>query len=368
MGAAAIIGAAVVAGGAQVGAAALADDGSMPAATTSAPDIDTTPALKIAEFNTMLAQGIFSPGTLQQASPMNQLLAEMASTSRFTNAQKKNMTRNVRIALQWYAAGQPVLDTKALAKEYGFLSIDGTIVEGKKAGAGFRKLLDNMLVLSGFTTVDALIGAENSFKEQIAPLLVDAQKAAAGNFASKLDVQSQITNLLGNLPDASAGGIARLTASEKSRLLRDMNIQVDESRSDLLELANSGNFNPGRPLGDLEEFRSRATQDADLEALGRALALIGGEQTAAGNNLNLLYDSQNQTFNQATQIATIDQGLGSPQLLQAGGVQPNNALASGVAAAGNTIGSGLLALGNRPASTPPPATATSTLRHESTHG
>ncbi len=352
----AIIGASVIGAGASIGGALLAPDGSVPSATTSAPDIDTNPSLQIAAFNNMLAQGIFSPGTLQQASPINQLLAEMASTSRFTNAQKKNMTRNVRIALEWYAAGQPVLSTKALAKQFGFLSVDGNIVEGKKAGAGFRKLLDNMLVLSGFTSLDDLIGAENSFKQQIAPLLESAQAAAAGNFQSKLDVQSQIVNLLGNLPDASAAGIAKLTASEKSRLLRDMNLQVDESRGDILELANSGNFNPGRPLGDLEEFRSRATQDADLEALGRALALIGGQQTAAGNSLNMLFGSQSQTFNRATMLASLDQGLVPPSLLQAQGVQPNTALASGIAAAGNTVASGLLAFGNRPNDDPPPAT------------
>ena len=347
MGAGAIIGAAVIGAGAQVGAAALADDGGVLAPPRiESPNIDTTPTLKIAEFNNMLAQGIFSPGTLLQASPVNQLLTEMASTAAWNVRQVRNMLRNVRISIEWYKQGRPAFKNKKAAKKFGFTSAAGDAFKGDP-GIGMQRLLDEMLALSGFRTIDELISAEDGFIEQTTPLLEEASAAASGNFRAKLAVQSQIFNLLGNLPDASAGGIAKLTANEKSRLLRDMNLQVDEQRGDLLELANSGNFNPGRPLGDLEEFRARATQDADLEALGRALALIGGQQTAAGNNLNLLFSDQNQTFNRATQIAAADQGLHSGQVLQAPPTQPNTALASGIAAGGNTLASGLLALGNR---------------------
>ena len=334
----AIIGAAAIGAGAQIGAAALskgADGGPPP--RTEAPGSDTSPGLKVAEFQNLLAQGIFDPTPLRQASPLNQAIGEMLSTANFTQAQKGVFLRDSRLAIDWYRAGQPQELRGVKRGEF----------RGQPVGT-LRKFLDRLAALSSYNTLDDMMAAEASFQEQIIPLLNAAEGAAAGNFKSKLDTQSQIVNLLGNLPDASAQGIEKLRGEEKSRLLRDLNLNVDEQRGDLLELANSGNFNPGRPLGDLEQFRANATQDADLEALGRALALIGGQQTAAGNNLNLLFGGDNQTFNQAQAIAAADQGLRAPGLVSGGSaVQPNNALANALSAGGNTLASGVLAFANR---------------------
>jgi len=330
--AAAIAGAAVVSAGAQIGSAALANKGGGGGGAQpfgSDPSADSSPALQIAEFNNLLQQGIFDPSSLMRASPVNRVVGEIRSNIGPRDSLGPSArVRQLRQLLEMFESGQPI--------------------DASKIRGGMKFTLDRILGAAGFSSLEALFAAEGQFRQQIGPIFESARQAAGGNFRANLDVQNQITNLLANLPDASRGGIESLRAEEKERLLRDLNLNVDEQRGDVLELANSGNFNPGRPLGDLEEFRARATQDADLDALGRALALIGGQQSAAGANLDLLYSRNNILFNQATQLASLDQGVGSASLVPIPGRNPsnNNALASGIAAAGNTFGSGILALGN----------------------
>ncbi len=123
-----------------------------------------------------------------------------------------------------------------------------------------------VVLVSGFRSIDEFFTAEENFRTQIGPLLDSAEGAAKGNFRSILETRSQINNLLGNLPDASAAGIAKLRGEEKQRLIRDINRESDEARQDVLEVANFANFNPGRPVGDIEEFRLRSVQDADQGA------------------------------------------------------------------------------------------------------
>ena len=85
----AIIGASVIGAGATLTAAALAGGPAPGETRISAPGSDINPALKVAEFNNLLAQGIFDPTPLRQASPLNQLLSEVLSTAALTEQQKK---------------------------------------------------------------------------------------------------------------------------------------------------------------------------------------------------------------------------------------------------------------------------------------
>jgi hypothetical protein len=279
--------------------------------------------MMIAEFYNLLAQGFYDPSVLQQASPLGRVLAEVQSAGIFKPAEKKMLSRTLKLAADWVAAGNP-LET----------------FDGFNKGTT-RRALDKIFAITGHSSLDQLFAAENDFQQQIAPISAAAKEAAAGNFRAQLSVRSQISNLLSNLPDVSAAGIQDLRGQEKSRLLRDLNLSVDEQRGDLIEVANAANFNPGRPLGDLEEFRARSTEDADLTALGRALALISGQQGAAAGNLNLLWGGNAELFNQAQAIAAADQGLRSPGMLETAAIAPNNAIANAVATSSNTAGNSL---------------------------
>lgn len=339
----ALIGSAVIGAGAQLGAAALADDPERGSVFGEATNVDISPGLKIAEFNNLLAQGIFDPTPLLQASPINQLLGEVLSSAIFTEDEKSTAARQLRDVGKLIAERNE-LQAKIDANE-GFDSSRFIVELANISRQAFEliqgRLFDKMLALTGASTFDELFELESSFQEQVKPLLASAQGAAAGNFKAILDTRSRIVNLISDLPDVSAAGIQKLRGEEKTRLLRDLNRDIDEQSSDLLQLANFGNFNPGRPLGDLEEFRSRATQDADLVALDRALAIIGGQQTATKNQLNILSSEENQRFNITSGIAAADQGLRSPGFLQQPTLEPTNALATGLSAAGANLGTGL---------------------------
>ncbi len=97
-----IVAGGLLAGGGAVGAAALSGGGggSKSSSISNSPDVDTTPSLKIAEFNTLIMQGIFSPGTLQQSSPLNTLLAEIASTGSIKPKHKQSIIEIIRTELE----------------------------------------------------------------------------------------------------------------------------------------------------------------------------------------------------------------------------------------------------------------------------
>jgi hypothetical protein len=268
--------------------------------------------LKIAEFMNLIEQGIYDPTSLMQSSPTNIMLGEINSSQTISNKGKAKLARDLRLYIEGGASA---------------------LSAGK-----LQRLQSYVLSYSGFGSIDELLAADTAYQERLSPMLAAAQEASQGNFAAKLDMQAQVRNLLGDLPDASASGIAALRADEKTRLLRDMNLDVDEQRSDLLEVANAGGFNPGRPLGDLEEFRARATQDADLVALDRALALIGAQQGAAGGNLDLLLGGKRDTLSTSLAIAGADQGLvGGGAIMPPA---PQNYLGQGISDAGTTIAQG----------------------------
>ena len=74
--AAAIIGGAVIGAGAQLGAAALADDG-IGKARVSAPGARRDPNLQAVQFFNLLNQGIVDPTSLLQGAPIARLIAQM---------------------------------------------------------------------------------------------------------------------------------------------------------------------------------------------------------------------------------------------------------------------------------------------------
>ncbi len=297
-----------------------------------APEVDLSPGLKIAEFMNLIDQGIFDPTTFKLASPLNQFISEVLSSSNFSQAKKQAFISTVRASLLQQAEADRLPEWTA---EF-FEQIDAVLI-GTLTPKQSRRLIEKIIASSPYSSIVEMFTAERDYNNQIAPLLESAKRAAEGNFDARLDLQGQVRGLLGGLPDASAEGIASLRAEEKSRLLRDLNLNIDEQRSDVLTLANSGNFNPGRPIGDLEEFRARATQDADLEALNRALAIIGGQQQAVGGNLALLQGGQTQTFNEALALAQADQGFRSGVGTVTPTIPANNSLPDAIAAGTSAI-------------------------------
>jgi len=295
-----------------------------PSPSVSASNLDTSPGLKIAEFMNLIEQGIYDPTSLMQGSPINIAIGEISSSQTLSNKRKRKIMRDLQVYLDWSRAGRP--DRGA--------SFDAVFTgpEAPNLSSGQINRLENMILqFSGYNSMNELLAADAAYQERLGPMLQSAEEASRGNFQAKLNMQTQIRDLLADLPDASASGIAGLRAEEKSRLLREMNRGVDEQRSDLLEVANAGGFNPGRPLGDLEEFRARSTEDADLIALNRALSLIGGQQGVAQTNLGLLLSGKSDTFNTSLQLAQADQGFQGGSAIQ--GVS-NNLLSQGVANAG----------------------------------
>jgi len=335
---AAIVGAGALGAAGTLGAAAMADTPKPGATFQGAPEIDLTPGLKIAEFMNLVDQGIFDPTVFKQASPLNQFISEVLSSSNFSTAKKQTFISNLRETL---AQGGSLT---AEEREEQFVRDIALVLQGKSTKTStvkMRRLIEKVLAVTPYTSLDELFAADQEYRTQIAPMLRDAEAASQGNFKARLNLQTQVRGLLAGLPDASAEGIASLRGEEKARLLRDLNRNVNEQRSDVLELSNSGNFNPGRPLGDLEEFRARSTQDADLEALNRALAIIGGQQQAVGGNLALIQGGQSQTFNEALAIAQADQGFRGGSVLTTPTIPANNALPNAIAAGTSAISQGI---------------------------
>ena len=315
--ASAALGAAGDLGGSAMGAA-----GPPPKARVFASSLDTNPALQAVQFETLLSFGIVDPGSLISASPVAMAIAQMeASGIRAVDTKEEILgafDSASRTARAQIAAGQPI----------SLQHLDN-----------FDLIRETILSTSGMTNVNDFSQSQLDYEAQIGPIIENAYKAAAGNLQARRDVQVRLNELSASMPNASAAGIEQLKASEKARLLREVNRSADEGRSSILARANAGRFNPGDALAQLEESRFDATQDADLDALGRALALISGQQTVAGNEMGLLQQFLKPSTDTALQIANID--LGAPTGSSSFVPSQTGSLGSGVAQAGHTLQSGV---------------------------
>ena len=359
-----------------------------------APGSNINPALQAAQFETLLAFGVVDATSLQLASPLSRLMASVAASPNYDTGQKAGIFTSFERAFRLYGEGVPIgtpntlngspvpgfdalgnqaftgditnVDTSHLTGIPGsFLPVpsadldpenftDPSSAQGKIDAFSntilglntFSDIADDVIIRtlmaeSGFTDLQSLFDAEADYQTQIAPIINRAQGSATANLVARLDAQRQINSIIGDLPDASASGIASLKASEKSRILRDLNLSLDEQQADILAIANAGNFNPGRPLGDIEEFRGRATQDADLEALSRAITLIGGQQNLANNNIGSLQNFLQRDIGNAATLANIDMGVAGGTINFPAPIPNSTFLSEAIVSAGVSAGNAI---------------------------
>ncbi len=231
--------------------------------------------------------------------------------------------------------------------------IDEMIAQGMSADEISRNLgsgrglagIENAPGIIGIS-FEELVRREVEFRQSIGPEVERLSQQAQAAGASRTVGLERIAQLTQNIPQADAAAIAALQAREQERLLRELNRGVDEQRADLLRQANAAGFNPGRAVGDIEEFRARATQDSDLDALGRAIATLGGQQQLAANEVGLLqsliYTPQQSGASLAQLRTSGFQPTGTgivPPI-----VQPPSPLAAGISSASSIAGNTLASL------------------------
>ena len=341
--AAATIGAGALSAGGNLGAAALADDG-LGKARVGAPGARRDPGLQAVQFFNLLNQGIVDPTSLMQGAPIARLIGQMqADSSRAINTRGKVIDQ---ITDMWNRYQKFIRNNPGVPVPNSVFSIKGNNFVQEEA-----------LQSGGFLSIRDLFEQQTGYIEQIGPIIQRAQGLAGSALNSRLSAQERIQAVLGDLPDASASGIQTLSGQIKTSMLRELETNVGRQRQDLLSAANAGNFNPGTALGDIETFRAGATQDADIEATNRALAIIGGQQTLAGNEINTLQGALQNIDATALQAANLNLGAG-PATTAFGPVTTNQA-AGFVSDAGVSLGNTGLGLANIFAAqgrTPPPAT------------
>lgn len=284
------LGAAALSAGGQIGAAALQGGPGSP--RVGDPGLRLDPGLQAAEFETLQQLGVFSPQVLLQGSPLSSLAALVTSTPNLSNSTKGDFLRSIELSFERFGEGE---------RREEWLTNIGESRQG-------RRILESLLSASGFTNIIDLFEAETDYANRVSEIAGSSKAAAQGNQEARLFVMSEMSRLIQDFPSSSAADIEQLKGTEKQRILRDLNIGVDEQIEDQLRLSNIAGVNPGRALGDLEEFRARATQDADTDALAFAVQMLGGQQALATGQLNAFQGFLNPAQVQAQNIAQIRAG------------------------------------------------------------
>jgi len=259
-----------------LGAAGSVGGGALNKQSTSAP-ISTAglasggfdPAVSAATFDALLQLGIVDPTVLQQASPLRMALAEFSQqplSAAARRASQRQLGRILDLVQQ-----QGGIDELRAADEIGPHAVPstGTLVDrlrdalsgGSLLTGSDRRLLDQIGALAG-TSFDELLNREAAFQEQVSARVAEAQATADIVRQGRLSAMEQLGQM---------GDLESITGTELERLTR----LLDERETDILRSSNIAGVNPGRQLARLEEFR----QDADVEALARAVALVGSRQS-----------------------------------------------------------------------------------------
>lgn len=288
-----------------------------PAVRVAAPGLAVSPTLQAAQFENLLQYGIIDPSSLMQASPISRLISEVYASPLYANDTKGEIINNIQKAYNAY-------------QKYGEIPwyLKADFID-------MQRVLEPILQAGGYTDVNQFFEAQNTYVAQVQPLIQQATETAQQNFQTRLDTQQRINAAVADLPGASATDIANLSAAEKERYLRELN----QAQQEMLAVANAGNFNPGKGLEQFAELRS----DADLEAMNRALAIIGGQQTVSTNYLNQLQGYLNPAQSLATAIGGTQLGTGGGAAYQGSSIP--NTIGPAVAQAGSDIGNALAGIG-----------------------
>ena len=287
--------------------------------TSGLPSGAFDPAAAFATFDALTQLGIVDPSVLSSASPLSQALSQLAlqpiSTSRRISLQKGLADIQAKIAQVGGDftdfAGATTTVTDPFTGETSVVSL---------LDAKDQRVLNQIAGIVGLSP-EQLFQREAAFQQQSAALIEQARPVADAVRTGRLDALQQLSQ---------TGDFAGVQADIRAQLER----VLGERQTDILRESNIAGVNPGRQLGKLEEFR----QDADVEALARAVQLVSGQQQTLGNVIN---PGQAATQN----IAGIRLGsqIGAGGLTQ---IQPSNT-GQFISAAGANLGGGFQVAGQQ---------------------
>jgi len=373
--AAAIIGAGVLGAGGAIGGAALSKP-SQHGATfePGLPEPGMDPAVAEATFNALLQFGVADPDILLRAGPLNQAIQsfnrenvsvqaqtsfqrdivglytafEQAGGMAGIQAEQNRIRGQIEISKQEKggvdAAGNRIFTPEqqaARVEAANFLKSgedaikrldDPLLFLTYQMGdaTGVRPNINTMRRAFGISGTDALsvFDKEIQYRTTIAPRIADAQKAAAAGRAFQLGIPEERLALFNALRGQTAGMEGDFATSRASELAR-INEQYGIRSEDILRSANVGGYNPGRALGQLERERFLS---ADMEALNRALALIGGKTSILQGQIGALSGLEEPVTSRLERIGSLrTTGVASGGATYPAAVQ--NPLGAGVAQA-----------------------------------
>jgi hypothetical protein len=207
-----------------------------------------------------------------------------------------------------------------------------TVAGIEKQGANRRAALERLASIAGLSP-EELLRQEIAHREQRQQYEEEVVPVAERIRQQRLSAMER----LGGLPEQMPGlaDIDSLKAMEMARFEREL---ADAEKSMLMR-ANVGGYNPAGGLAQIAEAR----EDADLTALQRAIALVGGQQGILGQQAGILGSVINPGQAASTNLAGIRLGEGAaPQ--QVGQTVVSNA-GDYYSAAGANLGGALAAYG-----------------------
>jgi hypothetical protein len=285
-------------------------------ARTASQGLQTSTSLELAAFGNNLEQGLVNVNAIGQTSPLAQTMANMMSSGALAIDNRERFGENIIAEYnrykQWVEAGRNPATRPTHHNDF---------------------LDDQLFQFSGYENLTDMWEAQLQWEPQADAMIARSQEVASGNFDRRLNAFEGINALSASGVDASAANIDAITAAQKQRFLRDVNFQAKEASDEASGAANFGNFNPGDQLAEISRIQGNAVQDADLEAMRRAMAMIGGLQGIQQQGMSFLRSQIDPATIQGTAIGgvelnsqgnTIDPGTQAP---------PNNI--------GQTIGAGI---------------------------
>jgi hypothetical protein len=264
------------------------------------PGSNISPSLLAGQFENLLQFGLVDPASLVQSGPAGRFAAEMSATPSLTPGHKSVFAGWIADAVrQWQQTGR-------------YTPPEGA--EGREQGEVFARLIQQF---AGYSSVEQFLQAETDYQAQIQPMVEQAQAIGGENFASRMNIMNQLNQLF-------AG--PEVFGAERDRQLERINRNLNEQEQRALAVANAGNFNPG---GALEQF-ANLRSDADMDAMARAMSIIGGQAS-------ILQGALSPAQQNAQQLAAIEMGTGSAGMMANTGVGTN----PNVAGALQNLGSGI---------------------------
>ncbi|MGH9427389.1 MAG: hypothetical protein ACRD2L_13940 [Terriglobia bacterium] len=274
-------------------------------------DPATDPAIAEATFNALLNIGVLDPDVLLQSSPLNRTIQSF-NRENIGIQDQFNFQRDTVAMYDTYRllGGTPESLQQAMSSWKAGFATDKTgervISEGIRSGeidlfasdplqflalqtskrTGFMP--DVVLQRRGFGLSGrdpfGVYSAETRYQSSIGPRLEEASRSAEVARQTQLGIPVVRGSLLDQLKN-QIGGAPGAIASVREQELARLNRQFDVQGQDVLKRANQLGFNPGRAIGELETNR---VLSADLEALNRALALVGGQSNLLGQQIGQL--------------------------------------------------------------------------------